>query len=46
MAASSQPLTNQSEDGGSLSGEEEMREAEEKWVKGVGQCRGEGMAFI
>ena len=42
MAASSQALTSQSEDGESLPGEEEMREAEEKWVKGARQCRGEG----
>ena len=33
--ASSQALTSQSEDGESLSGEEKMREVEEKWVKGV-----------
>ena len=45
VAASSQALTSQSEDGESLSGEEEMREAEEKWVKGARQCRGEGTVF-
>lgn len=46
MAASSEPLTNQPEDGESFSGEEEMKEEEEKWVEGVGQCRVEGMAFV
>lgn len=45
VAASSQALTSQSEDGESLPGEEEMREAEEKWVKGARQCRGEGTVF-
>lgn len=46
MVASSQALTSQSEDGESLSGEEKMREVEEKWVKGVGQCGGEGDTLV